>query len=285
MHSVSAVGEQYLDLVSTDNRGPYLHDGQTITKSTVPSPIGPALDAAERGLAVLPKDKIASLLHETSQAVGGLGPSLHRLADATGAIAHDFKGSMDDINDIIARSAPIIDSQADSGAAIARWAANLNTLAAQTAQQDQAVRSILANAAPTADQVNATFSDVRDALPQTLANVEVVLEMLKRYNHGLEQVLVLLPQVGAIVQTVTAAFPGQASLGIGDPALNFPPPCLTGFLPASEWRSPADTSPVPLPSQHLLQNPDGRHERGARRAQLPVRGCARQAGGNPAGVP
>jgi phospholipid/cholesterol/gamma-HCH transport system substrate-binding protein len=255
VHSVSAVGEQYLDLVSTSNRGPYLQNGQTITKSTVPGPIGPALDAAERGLAVLPKDKIASLLRETSQAVGGLGPSLQRLVDATGAIAHDFKGSIDDINDIIARSAPIIDSQADSGAAIARWAANLNTLVAQTAQQDQTLRRILANAAPTADQVNATFNDVRDSLPQTLANVEVVLEMLKRYNHGLEQVLVLLPQFGAIAQTVTAAFPGQAALGIGDPSLNFPPPCLTGFLPASQWRAPADTSPAPLPADTYCKIP------------------------------
>ncbi|PRC51021.1 MCE family protein, partial [Mycobacterium sp. ITM-2017-0098] len=26
------------------------------------------------------------------------------------------------------------------------------------------------------------------------------------------------------------------------------PPCLTGFVPASEWRSPADTSTAPLPS-------------------------------------
>ena len=25
-------------------------------------------------------------------------------------------------------------------------------------------------------------------------------------------------------------------------AINHPPPCLTGFVPASEWRSPADTS-------------------------------------------
>ena len=255
VHSVSAVGEQYLDLVSTSNRGPYLQNGQTITKSTVLGPIGPALDAAERGLAVLPKDKIASLLRETSQAVGGLGPSLQRLVDATGAIAHDFKGSIDDINDIIARSAPIIDSQADSGAAIARWAANLNTLVAQTAQQDQTLRRILATAAPTADQVNATFNDVRDSLPQTLANVEVVLEMLKRYNHGLEQVLVLLPQFGAIAQTVTAAFPGQAALGIGDPSLNFPPPCLTGFLPASQWRAPADTSPAPLPADTYCKIP------------------------------
>jgi phospholipid/cholesterol/gamma-HCH transport system substrate-binding protein len=255
VHSVSVVGEQYLDLVSTANRGPYLHDGQTITKSTVPSSIGPALDAFERALAVLPKDKIASLLRETSQAFGGLGPSLHRLVDATGAIAHDFNGSIDDIDDIIARSAPIIDSQADSGAAIARWAANLNTLVAQTAQQDQTLRRILANAPRTADQVNATFNDLLDSLPQTLANAEVVLEMLKRYNPGLEQVVVFLPQIGAIAQTVTAAFPGQAALGIGDPSLNFPPPCLTGFLPASEWRGPADTSPAPLPSNTYCKIP------------------------------
>ena len=58
VHSVSAVGEQYLDLVSTRTGGPYLRNNQTITKSTVPSQIGPALDAANRGLAVLPKDKV-----------------------------------------------------------------------------------------------------------------------------------------------------------------------------------------------------------------------------------
>jgi phospholipid/cholesterol/gamma-HCH transport system substrate-binding protein len=248
VHSVSAVGEQYLDLVSTSNRGPYLRNGRTITKSTVPSQIGPALDAANRGLAVLPREKVASLLYETSQAVGGLGPSLQRLVDATQAIAHDFRGSIDDIDDIIARSAPIIDSQVNSGDTIGRWAANLNTLAAQTAQQDQAVRSILANAARTADQVKATFNDVRESLPQTLANLEVVIDMLKRYHNGVEQALVFLPQGGAIAQSVTSAFPGQAALGIGVAALNQPPPCLTGFLPASEWRAPADTSTAPLPA-------------------------------------
>jgi len=247
VHSMSAIGEQYLDLVSTHTGGPYLTNEQTITKSTVPSPIGPALDAANRGLAVLPKDKVASLLRETSQAVGGLGPSLRRLVDAGQAIAHDFSGSIDDIDDIIDRSAPIIDSQVNSGDDIGRWAANLNTLTAQTAQQDQALRSILANAVPTAEQVNATFSDVRESLPQVLANLEVVIDMLKRYHNGVEQALVFLPQSGAIAQSVTSEFPGQAALGVGALSLNQPPPCLTGFLPASEWRSPADTTTAPLP--------------------------------------
>ena len=85
VHSVSAIGEQYLDLVSTGNPGQYLKDGQTITGGTVPSEVGPALDAANRGLAVLPKEKIDSLLTETSKAVGGLGPGLQRLVDGTTA--------------------------------------------------------------------------------------------------------------------------------------------------------------------------------------------------------
>ncbi len=254
VHSVSAVGEQYLDLVSARSRGPYFRSGQTITKSTVPAQIGPALDAANRGLAALPKDKVASLLDETSQAVGGLGPSLQRFVDATQALAHDFKGSINDISDIIARSAPIIDSQVNSADAIGRWSANLNALAAQAAQQDQPLRRILANTAPTADQVNATLHAVRDSLPQTLANLEVVLDMLKRYHNGVEELLVYLPQSVAVAQTSTSAYPDQASLDVAL-SINQPPPCLTGFLPASQWRSPADTSTAPLPNGSYCKIP------------------------------
>jgi phospholipid/cholesterol/gamma-HCH transport system substrate-binding protein len=247
VHSVSAVGEQYLDLVSVGNPGEYFSPGQTITKGTVPAEIGPALDTAYKGLVALPKEKISALLDETAQAVGGLGPALQRLVDATQAIAGDFKANIQDVDDIIQNSGPILDSQVNSGDAIERWARNLNILAAQTAENDQHVRSILTQGAPTADQVNAVFSDVRESLPQTLANLEIVLDMLKRYHKGVEQLLVVLPQDSAADQTVTAAFPGYAALDAAA-TINQPPPCLTGFLPASQWRSPADTGLAPLPS-------------------------------------
>jgi phospholipid/cholesterol/gamma-HCH transport system substrate-binding protein len=247
VHSVSAVGEQYLDLVSSGNPGKYLSDGQTIAKGTVPSEIGPALDTANRGLAALPADKIPQLLDETAQSVGGLGPALQRLVDATQAIVGDFKNQITDVNDIIQHSGPVLDSQVNSGSAIERWARNLNTLSAQTAQNDQHVKSILRQAAPTADQVNELFSDVRDSLPQTLANLEIVFDLLKRYHTGLEQVLVFLPQGASIAQTAAAPFPHQAALDLAL-SINQPPPCLTGFIPASEWRSPADTSLAPLPT-------------------------------------
>src|ERR1700712_931456 len=246
VHSVSAIGEQYLDLVSTSGTpGKYLSSGATITNGTVPSEVGPALDAANNGLAGLPKEKIDSLLTETSQAVGGLGPALQRLVESTTAIASDFKDNLGPVNDIINNSTPILDSQVNSGDAISQWAKNLNTIASQTAEQDQALRSGLQQAAPTADQLNAVFGDVRESLPQVLANLAIVNDLLKRYHAGLEQALVILPQ-GATVAQAATIFPGEGLLHVGL-SLGQPAPCLTGFLPASQWRAPADTSTKPLP--------------------------------------
>ena len=265
VHSVSAIGEQYLDLVSTGNPGQYLSDGATITQSSVPSEVGPALDSANQGLAVLPKEKIDALLTETSQAVGGLGPALQRLVDSTTAIASDFKDNLGPVNDIINNSTPIIDSQVNSGDAISQWAANLNTITSQTAEQDQALRSGIQQAAPTADQLNEVFGGVRDSLPQLLANTAIVADMLKRYHKGLEQSLVILPQIGTIAQTATI-FDGEGLLHFGL-SIGQPPPCLTGFLPASEWRSPADTSLAPLPAATYCKIPkdfQGNVVRGAR---------------------
>ena len=265
VHSVSAIGEQYLDLVSTGNPGQYLRDGQTITQSSVPSEVGPALDAANHGLAVLPKEKIDSLLTETSQAVGGLGPALQRLVDSTTNIAQGFKDNLPQVNDIIAHSAPILDSQVNSGDNIERWAHNLNVIASQSAAQDAALRSGLQQAAPTLDQTTELFSGVRDALPQTLAHLSVVIDMLKRYHKGLEQTLVILPQGASIAQAGTLFDNvGQLPLAL---SINQPPPCLTGFLPASQWRAPADTSMAPLPTGTYCKIPkdyQGNVVRGAR---------------------
>ncbi len=245
VRSVTAVGEQYVDLVSTGNPNEYFQDGQTITKSTIPVPVGPALDAANAALASIPAGKIPNLLDETAQAVGGLGPTLQALVDNTSSFVDELTNNIGDVNDIIDNSPPIFASQVQSADAIYAWAANLNSITAQAKEQDAAVRSILQEGAPTAEELNTLFVDVKDALPQTLANLEIIIEMLKRYNKGVEQALVLLPQAPAAGQAVAAPFPGEASLDLGL-SINQPPPCLTGFLPASEWRSPADTSLKPV---------------------------------------
>jgi phospholipid/cholesterol/gamma-HCH transport system substrate-binding protein len=256
VHSVSAVGEQYLDLVSQGKAHGFFQPGQTMTHGTVPSEIGPALDTANRGLTVLPKDKIGQLLDETAEAVGGLGPALQRLVDSTQAIVGDFKTNINQVDDIIQNSAPILDSQATSRSAIEQWAHNLNILGGEAAQTDSHLKSALSQAAPTADQINSVFSDVRESLPQTLANTEIVFDMLKRYHPGVEQLLVFLPQLGSIVQAISAPYEKDRMAALDlSLAINYPPPCLTGFLPAPEWRAPADTSIAPLRENNYCRIP------------------------------
>jgi phospholipid/cholesterol/gamma-HCH transport system substrate-binding protein len=194
-----------------------------------------------------------------------LGPALQRLVDSTANVAQGFKDNLPGVNDIIANAAPILDSQVQSGDNIEQWSRNLDVIAAQTAEQDPALRSGLEQAAPTLDQLNTVFSGVRDSLPQTLANLAIVIDMLKRYNKGLEQTLVILPQGAAASQAGTLFEDlGQLPLAL---SINQPPPCLTGFLPASEWRSPADTSMAPLPKGTYCKIPkdyQGNVVRGAR---------------------
>ena len=242
VHSVTAVGEQYLDLVSTGAPDQYFQPGQTITKSTIPTPVGPALDNAYRAIAAIPSDKIQSVIDETALAVGGLGPTLQRLVDGTQSFVTELKNNIGDVNDIVDNSPPLFDSQVVSADAIYQWAANLNSLTGQAKAQDAALSSLLQQGAPAAEQLNTLFVDVQDALPQTLANLEIIAEMLKRYNKGVEQALVLLPQAPAAGQTVAAPFPNEAKLDLAL-SINQPQPCLTGFLPAPQWRAPADTSP------------------------------------------
>ena len=170
---------------------------------------------------------------------------------------------------------PIIDSQVDSGDAIARWSHNLNILAAQSAENDQYVQSILTQAAPTADQVNAVFGDVRESLPQTLANLEIVLDMLKRYHKGVEQLLVAYPQGAAEGQTVTAAFPGYASLGtVAD---DQPAPAVSDRLsPGTSVAVSGGHQPGADAIRNVLQDP-ARHsgQRRARGTQPSVCRCPR----------
>ena len=258
-----------------------------MTKGTVPSEIGPALDTANRGLTVLPTDKIGQLLDETAESVGGLGPALQRLVDSTQAIVSDFKTNINQVDDIIQNSAPILDSQAVSSNAIERWAHNLNVLGGEAASQDSHVKSVLTQAAPTADQLNSVFSGVRESLPQTLANLEIVIDMLKRYHPGLEQTLVMLPQLGSIVQAISAPYEKDRMAALDlTLAINYPAPCLTGFRPAPEWRSTGGHQHRAAARKQLLPDPAGLSgQRGAWRTQHAVYGCPGQTRTDAARLP
>ena len=122
--SVSAVGEQYVDLLPRTGGGPYLHNGSVIAAKniTVPQKVGPMLDQVSALLDSIPKEKLGQLLEETFKGLNGSGDDLAALLDSSSVVARDFSGVSDRARALVDDSRPLLDAQAASSEALRAWA-------------------------------------------------------------------------------------------------------------------------------------------------------------------
>jgi phospholipid/cholesterol/gamma-HCH transport system substrate-binding protein len=244
--SVSAVGEQYVALTPRTDNPPFLEDGDVIPvqNTYVPPDVNTILEATNRGLQAIPHDNLKTVVDEAYTAVGGLGPELTRFVKGSTALAIDARKNLDELTALIDKSAPVLNTQADTSGAIQAWASHLDTITGQLAEQDQAVAGVLQKGAPAAGEVRALFDRLQPSLPILLANLVSVGEVALTYQPNIEQLLVLVPHgiavssaVGVANRNTKSDYPGAyLSFNLN---LNLPTPCVTGFLPPQQKRVPA----------------------------------------------
>ncbi|MDT5166025.1 MAG: phospholipid/cholesterol/gamma-HCH transport system substrate-binding protein, partial [Mycobacterium sp.] len=248
--SVSAVGEQYVDLRPRTDSGPYLHDGSVIAMrdTTIPQAVGPMLDQVNALVKSLPKNKIGQLLDESFQAFNGAGYDLGSLSDSASRISADSNNIVERTRTLTEDSQPLLNAQAQTTDSIRLWAHSLAGISDVLANDDSQVRTVLANGPGALDEASRLFQQIKPTLPVLLANLTTIGQIGVTYHPSIEQLLVLLPASVAYEQTAEPRnWPdGQAR---GDFALTVddPPICTVGFLPQSQWRSPSDLSDIDTP--------------------------------------
>lgn len=256
--SRSAVGELFVTLLPQSSDGPTLSDGDVIPRADarVPTNVNKVLDLTNRGLEVIPRDNLRTVIDEAYVAVGGLGPELRRLVSGSSNLAIDARENLDSLITVIDDSKPILDSQIDTAPSIRAWAGNLASITGQLQGEDGSVSGILSKGPGAAEEVRALFDDLQPTLPIVLANLVSVGEVAVTYQPNLEQLLVLLPQGTAVTQAVGVAKKGTKQDYMGDYLtfnlnLNVPPPCTTGFLPPQQQRSATFEDYPPRPEGDL----------------------------------
>jgi virulence factor Mce-like protein len=269
VRSVSPVGEQYVDLRPRTDAAPYLHDGSVIAKSdaVTPQAVGPMLDQVSALIGSIPKDRLGQLLDDSFQAFNGAGYAFGSLIDSSATIANSANSVSDRSRSLIDDSVPLLDSQVQTSDAIRTWAHSLAGVTGEIAAHDPQVRTILERGPGFAQEVSRLLEQVKPTLPVLLANLQTLGQVLVTYNPSLEQVLVLLPGVIAANQSYGVPFNDPLGLPRGDFTLSLsdPPACTVGFLPPSEWRSPADTT--------TLDAPDGLYCKLPQDSPIAVRGA------------
>lgn len=268
VRSISAVGEQYVDLRPRTNSGPYLHNGSVIAKSdtTIPQDVGPMLDQVSALINSIPKDRISALLDESFKGFNGAGYDLGSLTDSAAQLSGDLNRVGDNTRDLYNDSGPLLDSQAETSDSIKTWSRSLAGITQQLVTDDPQFRTVLRNGPGAFDEASALLSQIKPTLPVLLANLTTLSQILVLYHASVEQLLVILPPDVAGIQAVAPA-KNQTGWALGDFSIDIsdPVPCTVGFLPPSLWRSPADTT--------TIDTPDGLYCKLPQDAPIAVRGA------------
>jgi phospholipid/cholesterol/gamma-HCH transport system substrate-binding protein len=243
VHSQSAVGESYVELLPRNDTSRPLKDGDVIpvTDTSVPPDINALLSAANTALQAIPHDNLKTVIDESYTAVGGLGPELSRIVKGGSNLSIDARKNLDPLVALIEQWQPVADSQIHTSDAIAAWASHLATVTSELQTHNEAVAALIDKGGSGLAQTRQLLERLQPTLPILLANLNSVSQVALTYQNDIESLLVIFPesiqaeQAGILGNLNTKqSYRGQyLSFNLN---LNVPPPCTTGFLPAQQQR-------------------------------------------------
>lgn len=250
--SVSAVGEQYIDLIPPeDPSSGKLRNGATIDQqhTRVGQDIAGLLHEADTLVSSIGNSRLQDLLRETFKAFNGSGPELARLIESSRLLIDEANANYGQTTQLIDQAGPFLDAQIRSGDNIRSLADGLARLTGEVNKADPQLRTTLKTVPGATEAANTAFSGIRPTFPVLAANLANFGRIGVIYSKSLEQALVIFPALMAALNTVAGGLPADEGakldfkIDLGDP-----PPCSVGFLPATQIRSPADETLRELPS-------------------------------------
>jgi phospholipid/cholesterol/gamma-HCH transport system substrate-binding protein len=270
VHSMSAIGEQYVDLVPGERGGTeVLHGGSRIGRADtrVSQDVASLLREADRLVSSISDSRLQDLLRESFTAFNGSGPDLARLIQGARRLVDEANSSWPQTSKLIDQAGPFLDAQISAGDDIGRSSDGLARFTGDVSQADQEFSSLLATAPGAIDEAGTTFAGIRPTFPLLAANLANLGRVGVIYNKSVEQILVLMPALFAAILTIGGGQPGDEGarvdfkLNLGDT-----PPCLTGFIPPAQIRTPADETLREIPTDLYCKvaQDDATNVRGAR---------------------
>ncbi|WP_024794952.1 MCE family protein [Tomitella biformata] len=274
--SVSAIGEQYVDLVPASDAGPFLTAGSTIvmSRTSVPTSAGTLLDKVHALLASVPDGSLQETLDEGALALDDAGSHLRSAIESADELVRLAKEDLAQTITLIDDGEVLMEAGNIAAGDLTSATRNLASFTTQLAASDGYLNSVLDLGPGFADTTSALLTGLAPTLPTLLADLQTVGQVLRVNIPGLQQILVTYPAVSASAnfsvqnqgfQLTDDQMVAQAPLDVKLLDTFGPVACTEGYQ-GTQRRDPLDTTdePANIDASCALPQSDPRDVRGSR---------------------
>lgn len=213
---LSAVGEQYIELIPPDDDGPYLADGATlpVTAATTPLEATSLLVHLDQLATSIGKPQLRRVVRELGDAFDRSSQDLATVLVRARELSRKFGRVQPTTNRLLRDGRTVLSTQRDLDRDLQRLTHGLDRLTRTVADSDPEIAAILREGPGTLEQVSALLSENQANVAVLLGNVLSVTEILASpiRLRGLNTQLVLFPR---IIQGTFNIQPGDGYARLG----------------------------------------------------------------------
>jgi phospholipid/cholesterol/gamma-HCH transport system substrate-binding protein len=256
IRNLSAIGEQYVDLLPGPQGGPVLAAGSVVPQNRTVTPVGveDLVVNLDDLVKTVPLDSLRTVVSELGNGFSNTAQPLQQLLDTTGQFTQAATDALPQTTALIRDSRPVLTTQNEVAPQFKEFASSLNQVTDQLKRSDPDLRRIIADGPRLGDQVSGVLRESGPGLGESIANLRQTTEMLEGRQANLRQILATYPGLVAVAPNVV---PGDGTAHLGLVVnVNNPPVCTRGYE-GTTHRDPDDVSEVPVNSGAYCGEPPG----------------------------
>ncbi|WP_182523604.1 MlaD family protein [Nocardioides dongkuii] len=239
VHNLSAVGEQYLDVIPPDDSGPYVEDGDVLVGDEDSLPVGEDdllvdLDELVRSV---DQDNLNTVIEELGTTFQDTADPLEQMVESGSDFLEAALANEEATFGLLDNGRTVLETQQRHRTDIRVFARSLADLTGELRGRDPELRTVLEGGGSAVREVEALVAGLEPTLPVFIGDLVTLNQILTTRLPALEQLLVTFPKI------VANGFTGTPGDGYGHINLQLaqtPGPCRDGFMPTDQWRPASD---------------------------------------------
>ena len=290
VHNLSAIGEQYVDLLPASDGAPYLEDGSVIpaARTSTPVPVEQLVVSLDDFVRSVPLDSLRTVVDELGDAFSNTALPLQKLLDTTNAFTEDAVDALPETTRLIEDGRTVLTTQNEVSGSFKSFSEDLASLADQLKESDPDLRRLMETGPEASDQIRGLLRESGSGLGELIADLLTISRVAEPRQAALRQILVTYPGVTTTTYTVV---PGDGTAHLGLVINLFDPyPCTRGYE-GTDRRPGSDVSEAPINRKAYCAEPPGSpiNVRGAQNApyglDIPPRKNRMPRADSPSGPP